>query len=93
MSLKEEQPQKPDLRAGLAIFNSNMIPNKNLDGNEKSNDEASIKKESTPFNNASSTRDSQLTPTSLPSNVKPVGSNRRVADFHIIQFCDLFGKC
>ncbi|CAF2790029.1 unnamed protein product [Rotaria sp. Silwood2] len=77
MSLKEEQSQEHNLRAGLAVFNSYMVPGKSLNGKEKVGDETLIRKESTFSNNASSIMNFDQTSTSpTPSNVKPVGSNK-----------------
>jgi hypothetical protein len=73
MSVKNEQPQEHDLRAGLSLFNSHAIHPTALDGEEKSTGQTSV---------ASS---SSTTP---PSNAKQVGSNRFVSfkSFYLFYF-------
>jgi hypothetical protein len=74
MSLKEEQSQEHNLRAGLAMFHTPLVHSTNLDGEVKSNDQAPVTKDS---NNASPVHKVQTNPTSsTPSTVKFVGSNR-----------------
>jgi len=65
MSVKNDQPQEFDLRAGLSLFNSHAVHPTALDGEEKSTGQTSV-------------ASSSSTP-SPPSNAKQVGSNRFVS--------------
>jgi hypothetical protein len=83
MSLKEEQPQEYNVRAGLTMFNNLVIATSNLNGGEKPVDQAPVRKESASSNNSPPVKNSSTSSnSSTPPTSKRVGSNR----FVIFQF-------
>jgi hypothetical protein len=80
MSLKEQQPpQEYSVRAGLEMFNGQVVHRTNLDGTERSNDQASNGKDSTSSNNVSPIKTTPVASNSPSSSrAKLVGSNRFV---------------
>ncbi|CAF1238790.1 unnamed protein product [Adineta ricciae] len=73
MSVNEDQPHHYDIQAGLALFNNNVVHRTTLDGEEKSNDRPTERKDST-----TSAPTPPSPKTAQTSNVKLVGSNRFV---------------
>ena len=73
MSVNEGQPHHYDIQAGLALFHNHVAHQTTLDGEEKSNDRPTERKDST-----TATPTPPSPKTAQTSNVKLVGSNRFV---------------
>ncbi|UJR35023.1 hypothetical protein I4U23_027799 [Adineta vaga] len=71
MSANNDQGQHYDIQAGLSLFHHRVDNRTTLDGDEKSNDQPPVRKDST--TTAPPTPPTKSTP---PSNIKLVGSHR-----------------